>query len=72
MHKIYLNVVFTNIPFGSNGNGGGNRSNETKLIHQETATEQTIQQMTNGFMALFEDKFDQAQDSLKEALYVDF
>lgn len=39
-------------------------------VNQTTVTDKTVQQMTHGFVALFEKELDQVQYSLKEALYV--
>lgn len=37
---------------------------------QGAVSDKTVQQMTHGFVALFEKELDQVQYSLKEALYV--
>lgn len=54
----------------STPNDDENKPRNTKNVPQGAVIDETVQQMTHGFVALFEKELDQVQYSLKEALYV--
>lgn len=54
----------------SEPNDDENQSTNVKNINHGTLNGKAVQQMTHGFVALFEKELDQVQYSLKEALYV--
>lgn len=51
-------------------NDAENQPSNMNSINQSTVNNRTVQQMTHGFVNLFEKELDQVQYSLKEALYV--
>lgn len=57
----YLNSV---------SNGDENQPSNMIDGKQGAVNDKTVQQMTHGFVTLFEKELDQVQYSLKEALYV--
>lgn len=58
------------ISINSGGNGDENQLSNVKDANRTAISNRTVQQMTHGFVALFEKELDQVQYSLKEALYV--
>ncbi|XP_055324135.1 uncharacterized protein LOC129578899 [Sitodiplosis mosellana] len=49
-------------------NGDENQPSNATDVQQSAVIDKTVQQMTHGFVALFEKELDQVQYSLKEAL----
>lgn len=58
------------LTLNSGANGDENQPSDVKDAPQSVVIDKTVQQMTHGFVALFEKELDQVQYSLKEALYV--
>lgn len=52
----------------STSSGDENQPSNMKDTNQTAVMDKTVQQMTHGFVTLFEKELDQVQYSLKEAL----
>lgn len=71
MFYFFLEFFFIfSIILNSEPNGDENQPSITIDGRQGVINDRTVQQMTHGFVALFEKELDQVQHSLKEALYV--
>lgn len=54
--------------YNSTSSGDENQPSNMKDTNQTAVMDKTVQQMTHGFVTLFEKELDQVQYSLKEAL----
>lgn len=74
MIQKYVQLFWNDhIPFDhltSTSNDDENKPSNVKDVAQGAVIDKTVQQMTHGFVALFEKELDLVQYSLKEALYV--
>lgn len=68
LHELRVNIF--SFPFYSTSNDEENQPSNPNNANQTAVMDKTVQQMTQGFVTLFEKELDQVQYSLKEALLV--